>query len=101
MYLWKVILDIALRGQIIFFVFNNCIQCTIEYYSALKKDTLGWGCGSSDRGPAYQAQSTEFKPEYHQKKDILPFVTTGMDLEDIIGNRNKLDTERKILHDCT
>jgi hypothetical protein len=29
---------------------------------------LGWRCGTSDRGPVLQAQSTKFKFESHQKK---------------------------------
>ena len=36
-----------------------------------------------------------------QKKEILPFVTIWMSLEDIMLIWNKPDTERQIAHDLT
>lgn len=36
-----------------------------------------------------------------QKKEILPFVKTRMNLKDINAKWNKLDTERQVLYDFT
>jgi hypothetical protein len=33
------------------------------------KSKKGWACDSSGRAPIWQAQSPEFKPQYHKKKD--------------------------------
>jgi hypothetical protein len=40
-----------------------------DLVSKITKKNIGWRCNSSGKGPAYQVQGSELKPQHHEKKN--------------------------------